>query len=234
MKTRASGEPEHLDELQGVSEQIASASAGQPAAAETGTGSRQGTPDPLYQQAIESICSVLEAAKRPGHAPQKATIAAADPWLVQTAKEHGLDVDGFLHVIDGSAIRHALKEHGDAARESGRGQLAITDRDFERIPEVIHGYDGIVLGTKNRIGRDQIGYFKRMRDGSTIYIEEIRGGKKELAAVSMRKFSATMDADRLAANLHLNARDDGSGDILILMRNADKDIPGDHAHQSEP
>ena len=82
--------------------------------------------------------------------------------------------------------------------------------------------DRVVFGTKNRGGRDQIGYAKRMPDGTTLYIEEARRGKKELATVSMRKFPATMDADSVAASLHLDAQNDGISPIVVRHPSADK------------
>jgi hypothetical protein len=55
------------------------------------------------------------------------------------------------------------------------------------IPDIVSSYDkaeAIETG-----GRDGIGYTKRI-NGTVYYIEELRVGRKELAAVSMRKFKA--------------------------------------------
>jgi len=166
---------------------------------------------------------VLEAAKGPGHASQKAVVAPVDPWLVDTAKEHGFDLEGFNHVIDGSAMRHIINRHGDETVEASRGQLPITDSDFEKIPQVVNSYDATVFGTKTRGKRDQIGFIKRMEDGTILHIEEARTGKKELATVSMRKYPAAKDFDTIAGTLPSNARGDG-GDkpIIVLRQNADK------------
>jgi hypothetical protein len=66
-----------------------------------------------------------------------------------------------------------------------------------------------------------------MEDGTTLHIDEVRTGKKELAAVSMRKFPATMDAESVASNLHPNVRDD-SGTGTTIVRN-----PGANKAESE-
>lgn len=108
----------------------------------------------------------------------------------------------------------------------------MTDADFEKIPELIASPDAVVFGTKTKGKRDQIGYIKRQPDGSTLYLEEVRTGRKELAAVSMRKFAATMDADRLAANLHPNAQDDGIKPIVVRKPSADNAEPGETRYQS--
>ena len=171
---------------------------------------------PLYQDAIDDIRSVVEGAKQPGHAAQKAAIAPADPWLVETAKEHGLDLEGYNHVIDGSAVRHVISRHGDEAVELSRGQLPVTDADFDRIPSVIGSPDAVVFGTKTRGNRDQVGYIKRLEDGTTLHLEEVRTGKKELAAVSMRKYPAAKDFDSIAGTLPSNARSDGGEEPIIV------------------
>jgi len=181
----------------------------------------------LHQEAIEKIRTVIEAAKQPGHVPHKAVIAPVGAWLVEAAREHGYDLDGYTHIIDGSAIRHTLNSHGNAKTEAQRGQIAVTERDFESIPEIISDPDYLILNTKNRLGRDQIGYAKKMPDGSVLYVEEVRAGKKrggakELAAVTMRRFPATMDADRIAVNLHPNARGDGRDPIVVRNPTAGK------------
>jgi hypothetical protein len=177
---------------------------------------------PRFQDAIDGIRSVVEAAKQEGDARQKASIAPAEPWLVDAAKENGLDIAGHNHVIDGSAVRHVLNRHSDEGVESSRGQLPVTDADFERIPDLVGSPDAVVFGTKTRGKRDQIGYIKRLEDGNTLYLEEVRTGRKELAAVSMRKYPAAKDFDSIAGTLPSNARSDG-GDVPIVIRNPNTD-----------
>jgi len=99
-----------------------------------------------------------------------------------------VDVAGFRHEVDNYAIRHASKEHGLASREAPRGQLPLTEVDFRRIPDVLAGPDRVASVGKTRIGRDGIGYWKSFDDGTLLYLEEVRTGRKRLAMVSMRKF----------------------------------------------
>ena len=117
---------------------------------------------------------MVEAAKQSGHAPQKAVIAPAEPWLVDAAKEHGLDLADHSHVIDGSAVRHVVNRHSNEKIEVSRGQLAVTDADFERIPDLICFAGCRRVSEQRRRGkRDQIGYIKRLEDGNTLYLEEV-------------------------------------------------------------
>lgn len=193
----------------------------------------------LYQEAVENIRSVIDASKQPGHASQKAVIAPVDSWLAEAAKEHGIDIEGHQHVIDGSAVRHVVSRHGNEKTEVARGQLPITNADFDRIPQVISDPDQVVLGTKTKGKRDQIGYMKRLEDGTILYLEEVRTGKKELATVSMRKYPAARDFDAITRTLPSNARSDGgNGYIVVRPPKADKSEdalePGETLYQSGP
>ena len=49
----------------------------------------------------------------------------------------GFDLLGFKRIIDKSSINHAIKEHGNAKTEASRGQIAITKKDFELIPQIV-------------------------------------------------------------------------------------------------
>ncbi|MGA2936692.1 MAG: hypothetical protein ABSF52_06270 [Syntrophobacteraceae bacterium] len=98
----------------------------------------------------------------------------------------GNNLEGYIHSIDNYAIRHIIKEHGDPVTEAARGQIPITKDDISKIPEIVDSPDQ-VRALKTKQGREGIGYLKRV-DGQVFYVEEIRTGKNQLAAVSMRKY----------------------------------------------
>ncbi|MCC6346822.1 MAG: hypothetical protein IT388_06500 [Nitrospirales bacterium] len=104
----------------------------------------------------------------------------------------GYDVAGYRHVIDNYSINHILKKHGDETKEATRGQLAVTRDDIFRIPEIIAVPDKVENGGKSNQGNDLILYIKKF-NGVTYYFEEVRTGKGELAALSMRKYRAAND-----------------------------------------
>ena len=60
----------------------------------------------------------------------------------------------------------------------------MTDEDLLRIPEILDSYDSISK-EKNKRGQDVIIYSKTLENGVTIYVEEIRLGRHELAASTM-------------------------------------------------
>lgn len=162
------------------------------------------------------IRSVIDAARGPGHAPQKVVLGQAADWLVQGAAAQGLNIEGFNHVLDGSAVRHMIKKHYEATGEKSRGQIALSDADLLALPDVVQNPERVVLGTKNRLGKEQIAYIKQLPDGSTLYLEEVRTGRKELAAVTARKYPATMNVESIVSTLHPNAQGDGGNGVIVL------------------
>lgn len=67
------------------------------------------------------------------------------------------------------------------------GQIAITDEDFEKIPDVVYTPDNITFGETDGKDTPLIKYSKRFDDGTVIYVEEIRTRQKTLTIKSMWK-----------------------------------------------
>lgn len=163
------------------------------------------------------IQTVIDAARSPGHAPQKVVIGQVSDWLAQEAENRmGLKVAGFTHTLDGSAARHMLNRHSNPAIEKSRGQIALTDEDIRAAAQIVTQPDRVVLGTQTQGHKDQIVYLKRQDDGSILYLEEVRTGRQELAAVSMRKYPAARDFSDIIATLPSNARSDGGDGFIVL------------------
>lgn len=139
----------------------------------------------------EDLKQVIYKAKNNPKERQKLVIGKVSKDLAEKAKENGYDIAGYNHDIDVSGTRHAIKEHGQAKTENPRGQIAITDSDFEKIPDVIYSYDDVSFTGKNKIGRDTITYQKAFNDGTIIYIEEIRNKRNTLTINTMYKYKNT-------------------------------------------
>jgi hypothetical protein len=88
------------------------------------------------------------------------------------------------------------------------------------IPDVLSSPDGIAHVGRTSIGREGIAYWKRI-DGSILYIEEVRTGRRTLAAVTMEKFRVGTEGtsgvpgrpDRLAPPRSTASTDPGSANI---------------------
>ena len=139
----------------------------------------------------EELKQVIDKAKNNPTEHQKLVIGTVSKDLEEKAKENGFDIAGYQHDLDVSGTRHAIKEHGQQKTEEPRGQIAITEGDFEKIPEVIYGYDDVSFTGKNKIGRETITYKKSFDDGTIMYVEEIRDKRKTLTINTMYKYKNT-------------------------------------------
>lgn len=139
----------------------------------------------------EELKQVIDKAKNNPTEHQKLVIGTVSKDLEEKAKENGFDIAGYQHDLDVSGTRHAIKEHGQPKTEEPRGQIAITDGDFEKIPEVIYSYDDVSFTGKNKIGRETIAYKKSFDDGTIMYVEEIRDKRKTLTINTMYKYKNT-------------------------------------------
>ena len=101
----------------------------------------------------------------------------------------GLSLLGFKRVIDKFGINHTLKNHGDINKEKLRGQIAISNEDFELIPK-INKSKNLIYVSKNKLGNDAFLYEAIIKD-TFYYVEEVRTGKKELCMTTMYKRKPT-------------------------------------------
>lgn len=84
----------------------------------------------------------------------------------------GIDISNRTHLIADNDIRHMIKQHGNPEIEKARGQIAITSKDIEKIPDILNTYDRIVKGTDNKQGQT-IRYIKDYSNNQTYVVEVI-------------------------------------------------------------
>ncbi|WP_018628667.1 valine--tRNA ligase [Niabella aurantiaca] len=100
----------------------------------------------------------------------------------------GIDItENYVHAVDRSSFNHILNNHGNIAIEEKRGQIALTEQDFELIVDILNQPDEIIASGPNKQQKETITYCKTFEDGTIIYLEEIRTGRKELMLQTMRK-----------------------------------------------
>lgn len=164
------------------------------------------------EAAAEKLAPVIEVALAKPGKQAKAAMGGVSGWLREALGLKG----SWRHTVDASAVKHVLKNHGDAAVEQSRGQIAVTADDLARTPEVYGDPDRVITGATNKLGRPIVGYIKQMDDGSWLLLEEIRKGRYELALDSLRKYPATTNVEAITSTLRPNARSDG-GDVLNIV-----------------
>lgn len=101
----------------------------------------------------------------------------------------GFNLLGYKRIIDKSSINHAIKEHGNVKTEASRGQIAITEQDFELVPQIVKSKNVIYVG-KSKLGKDCILY-EAIINNTYYYVEEIRNGRKELCLKTLYKRKPT-------------------------------------------
>jgi hypothetical protein len=101
-----------------------------------------------------------------------------------------LDLSGYEIVIDKSAVRHTIKNHGNIKTEKLRGQIAVTEKDFNLIPTIITTGKIKYLGV-NKVGRDIIEYEAKIND-AYYCVQEVRTKKRTLALQTMYKRKTTL------------------------------------------
>ncbi|MCG6551999.1 MAG: hypothetical protein L7F77_06700 [Candidatus Magnetominusculus sp. LBB02] len=147
-----------------------------------------------YEAAMDKLFK--ETKEKPG-ALQRVALGKVSSENVEeirrTAKEKGRDIDvtGYTHTIDNSFINHALGEHDDIISEKSRGLVAITEKDISRIPEITSTPDKVEYLPETKKSKATVLYIKRI-NGEVYYYEEIREGRKELAAATLFKKRATL------------------------------------------
>jgi phage-Barnase-EndoU-ColicinE5/D-RelE like nuclease3 len=93
------------------------------------------------------------------------------------------DARAFRHIVEGDALRHVLREHGNAG-EYARGQRPVTEADIARLPEVFARPDRIEPGGVTGNGMRAMIYEKRIGD-EFVVVETVRGRRRELGLHSM-------------------------------------------------
>ncbi len=114
--------------------------------------------------------------------------AVTDSQAEDIRSKTGKNLSGHTRIIDRSYVRKVMKDHGNAASEKSRGNVAVTPEDFELIPEIVSRgtiKEGLTL---NNQGVPCITYSLLLDDmGTVIYVEAIRSGRDKLALQTMYK-----------------------------------------------
>ena len=154
----------------------------------------------------QKLAELIVKAKEPGTFKDTVKMGKVDSWLVRQASEMGLEIDGYEHAIDVSAIKHIQKKHGNAQTESSRGQISITDKDIKLIPLIVSHPDYLIVGSKNHQNNPTIIYVKQMNDGSIIFVEEVRTKRQTLSANTMWKMKGEMKPEALLSSIKQQMR----------------------------
>ena len=150
----------------------------------------------LFSYFVGTLAELITLSRENNGELRKMKLSQASATLVAELKSRGIVItEEYAHVVDNNAIRHTLNSHS-GERELLRGQVPLTEELLLRIPQVFESYDQLMT-TKNKRGQDVLLYSKTFPEGITVYVEEVRCGRKELAMDTMyiHKTSVLTDAN---------------------------------------
>lgn len=91
---------------------------------------------------------------------------------VDIAKQYGLDIKGFMHVLDAQSLKHALKRHRNDSENPNNNQRNLTVDDLKRIPEVLKNFDDLQVQKRGN-NRSSLVYKKTFDDGRIECVERV-------------------------------------------------------------
>ena len=104
------------------------------------------------------------------------------------------ELHGYSYSIDRSAVKHVKNQHGNAQTEANRGQVAITEKDIQKIGDILRDYDDVayedIPGTNNR----RFAFAKQFDDGLIVYLADSNKKRRDLRTVSMWKYPQSANA----------------------------------------
>lgn len=134
--------------------------------------------NPNYEKDIENLINTKNN-------NSKVDIGPVSDNVINAGIKANIDLRGYRHNIDKSALNHIINRHGKT--ENYRNQIPITNDDIKNIPDVIYNADNVEYSGKNEKGLDTFQYRKTNQNGEIYYIEEVRTGKRTLTTNSMYK-----------------------------------------------
>lgn len=169
------------------------------------------------QMEADALRLLAAAARSSGNENTTLVLGPVTDDALAMLQREGVPVEvGYRHTADMYAVRHALSRHGDAQVEAKQGQLPLSDADIVAIPEAIAAPDAWILGAKTPRGQDIVGNLKRLPDGTVLYLEEVRSGRKALAMTSMRKYPGTTDFETIRSRIVPSYAQSDTGDVRIV------------------
>ena len=128
----------------------------------------------------------------------KTIIGKPKKWLIDAAAEISLDYSELSHEVTNHFKSHVIKRHG-------QGALSITEKDFEKIPEIIRKPNLAIIGTI-REGA-VVNVYVKMEPGLTyLYYDEVLDSNrnKVLRGRTFFKIAKPLDMDNLEKIVTMN------------------------------
>ena len=129
-------------------------------------------------------------------------IGIPQQWLIEAAAGIGLDFSGFPHEVTNYFKNHAIKRHG-------KGALAITENDFDKIPAIVDAPDMAIIGAI-RSGTLFNAYTKRFSGETYLYFDEVLNSthNRALRGRTFYKILKELDMESFIKIVTMNEKSD--------------------------
>ena len=146
-------------------------------------------------------------------------IGKPEKWLLDAAAGIGLDYSGLPHEVTNYFKNHVIKRHG-------KGVLAITVNDFDKIPVIVKAPDMAIIGAIRK-GVLFNAYAKRFAGETYLYFDEVLNSTHNLALRSRTfyKILKKLDTEGFMKIIIMN----GKSDISRAKNIAAGGHPGEEA-----
>ena len=134
----------------------------------------------------------------------KITISKPEKWLIEAAADIGLDYSKLSHEVTSDFKDHVMKRHG-------QGELLITDKDHEKIPEIVKNPDLALIGIIRK-GELRNVYVKMEPGVTYLYFDKVLNSNRNrvLRGVTFFKIVKRLDMEKLEKIVGMNGKTDFS------------------------
>ena len=111
----------------------------------------------------------------------------------------GIDLKNYNISLKADNIKHILKKHG-TSKEVLRGQVPVTNSDFELIPEIVSKYDSVEKGYDTNEGKPSLTFKKQIGDNYYLvnYVSDKKHNLEVQTMWKQKKNSATADNTQMS------------------------------------
>ena len=140
----------------------------------------------------------------------KTTIGKPKKWLIEAAADIGFDYSKLSHEVTNHFKDHVIRRHG-------QGKLLVTEKDFEKIPEIVRNPDLAIIGTIRE--GSIVNVYVKMEPGSTyLYFDEVLNSNRNraLRGKTFFKIVKSLDMENLERIVTMNGITNLTGTKKII------------------
>lgn len=108
----------------------------------------------------------------------------------------GVDVENYNLSFRSDTAKHIIKQHGNAKTEAKRGQVAVTEEDFQKIPQIVSEFDDVYLSGNSQEGKPSLTFEKEIDNIYYVvnYVSDKHHNLEVQTMYKQKKNSATADS----------------------------------------